>query len=69
MGDDLYIWGGKVQAITRSARDVTGIPFGASLIATNQWATMCKEVGTEAKLLVALKVVDERAAKAPVVIK
>ncbi len=68
MGDDLYIWAGKVQAITRSARDVTGIPFGASLVNSETWATMCKEAGSEAKLLAALKVTDERVVKAPIIV-
>ena len=59
--NDIYIYAGHLQTLTRGDGDKTGIPPEASLIvADDEWAVMCQEAGGEDVLIAELGVTDMR---------
>ena len=60
MSNDILIWSGKLLTIERTSFDVKGVPTKASLICELDWKVLCQEAGSEAALITALGVKDER---------
>lgn len=58
--DDIYIFSGILQGLSRQPGDLTGIPPGAFLYESSVWTTLCKEYGNESDMIADIGVKDVR---------